>query len=230
MPRGVRTDRISERDLEVLEFIARFGVVPRQAVSVWADTRKAVTLARERRLRLAKLIELHPRLGPLGPFALATRVGLRACGRPELRPARLLLRRGLPSVPLRAARRPPGAGGGEGALRARDHGHRAPRPEAPLLDQASPRPRPPPRRPDPPRRRGSRGDRGRAHLEGARPPRLPDPLLAPCDPRAQGSRRPLLLLARDPRRGEAIHRASPRRGAGPGRAPERVLPAETVAR
>jgi hypothetical protein len=89
MPRGVRTDRISERDLQVLEFIARFGVVPREAVSIWADTRKAVTHARERRLRLVGLIEIHPRIGPHGPFAIATRAGLRLCGYPELHVARL---------------------------------------------------------------------------------------------------------------------------------------------
>ena len=88
MPRGVRTDRISQRDLEVLEFIARYGVVPRQAVAIWAGTGRAVTQARERRQRLAGLVELRPRLGSLGPFCLATRTGIRACGRSNLRPAR----------------------------------------------------------------------------------------------------------------------------------------------
>lgn len=38
MPGGKRTHRISERDLEVLEFIARYGVVPRSAVAMWAGT------------------------------------------------------------------------------------------------------------------------------------------------------------------------------------------------
>jgi hypothetical protein len=89
MPRGVRTDRISERDLEVLGFIARYGVVPRQAVSLWADPRRTVTQRRERRLRLAGLVELKPAFAAAGPFAIATRSGLRACGRAELRPARL---------------------------------------------------------------------------------------------------------------------------------------------
>jgi hypothetical protein len=45
-------------DLEVLEFIARQGVVPREAVAIWADTRRAVTAARERRLREAGLVEV----------------------------------------------------------------------------------------------------------------------------------------------------------------------------
>ncbi len=38
MPGGKRSDQISARDLEVLEFIARFGVVPRAAVATWAGT------------------------------------------------------------------------------------------------------------------------------------------------------------------------------------------------
>jgi hypothetical protein len=86
MPRGVRTDRISERDLQVLEFVARFGIVPRDAVALWADTGRAVTQARERRLRIAGLIYVLPRFGPSGPFVVATRAGIRACGRLELRP------------------------------------------------------------------------------------------------------------------------------------------------
>lgn len=50
MPGGRRTDRISQRDLEVLDFIARQGVVPREAVAIRAGTARAVTAARERRL------------------------------------------------------------------------------------------------------------------------------------------------------------------------------------
>ncbi len=80
-----------ERDLEVLEFIARFGVVPRFAVSVWAKTGRSVTLDRERRLREARLVVSHPPLDQTGPLLLATRTGLRLCGRTELRPARLSL-------------------------------------------------------------------------------------------------------------------------------------------
>jgi hypothetical protein len=77
--------------LEVLEFIGRFGLVPRSAVAVWAKTGRSVTLDRERRLREAGLIVSHPPLDRTGPLLVATRTGLRVCGRAELRPARLSL-------------------------------------------------------------------------------------------------------------------------------------------
>jgi hypothetical protein len=87
MPGGKRTDRISKRDLEVLEFIARFGVVPRSAVATWAGTKRTVTITRESRLRKAGLIE--PCVGIFGEGQLlrATRGGLRISGRPDLNPA-----------------------------------------------------------------------------------------------------------------------------------------------
>jgi len=84
MPGGKRTDRISERDLEVLEFVARFGTVPREVVALWAGTGKAVTAARERRLRLAGLVEVLPGVGDTGRLILCTREGLRAVFRGEL--------------------------------------------------------------------------------------------------------------------------------------------------
>jgi hypothetical protein len=87
LPRGKRTERISERDLEVLAFIARFGVVPRDAVASWAQTQRTVTQTRERRLREAGLLRVLPRFGEDGPILLATREGLGACGHLELRPA-----------------------------------------------------------------------------------------------------------------------------------------------
>jgi hypothetical protein len=89
VPGGKRTDHISTRDLEVLGFIARFGVVPRSAVAVWANTGRSVTIARERRLRKEGLIRVVRGYGHFGPLALCTRPGLRAAGRPELRPARV---------------------------------------------------------------------------------------------------------------------------------------------
>jgi hypothetical protein len=89
MPGGKRTDRISVRDLEVLEFIARFGVVPRSAVASWAGTARTVTIVRERRLREAGLIRVMRGYGDKGPVAYCTPAGLRACGRRELPPARL---------------------------------------------------------------------------------------------------------------------------------------------
>jgi hypothetical protein len=82
---GRRTDSISERDLEVLEFIARFGIVPRDAVAIWAGTKRTATLERERRLRISRLITVLPGLGATGRLTLPTRAGLAACGRPELR-------------------------------------------------------------------------------------------------------------------------------------------------
>jgi hypothetical protein len=87
MPGGKRTDRISQRDLEVLEFIARFGVVPRSAVAAWAGTRRTVTIARESRLREAGLIRALRGVGESGPLVACTVAGLRASGRPELRAA-----------------------------------------------------------------------------------------------------------------------------------------------
>jgi len=84
MPGGRRTDRISQRDLEVLEFVARFGVVSREAIAVWAGTARAVTAARERRLREAGLIEVLPGIGDTGRIVVCKRAGLRAVCREEL--------------------------------------------------------------------------------------------------------------------------------------------------
>jgi hypothetical protein len=82
---GKRTDAISRRDVEVLEFIARFGIAPRDAVSLWAGTRRTATLQRERRLRITGLVTTHPGIADTGRLILPTRTGLAACGRPELR-------------------------------------------------------------------------------------------------------------------------------------------------
>ncbi|MGA8745442.1 MAG: hypothetical protein WB507_06235 [Solirubrobacterales bacterium] len=84
MPGGKRTDHISQRDLEVLEFIARFGVVPRSAVATWAGTARTVTIVREGRLRKAELIRVTRGMGEGGPYAACTKAGLRASGRREL--------------------------------------------------------------------------------------------------------------------------------------------------
>jgi hypothetical protein len=94
MPRRRRKrgeERISEKDLEVLEFVARFGLVPRSAVAVRAKTGRSVTLDRERRLREGDLIEAHPAVLTPGALLTATRRGLRLCGREELRPQRYSL-------------------------------------------------------------------------------------------------------------------------------------------
>jgi|GEM_PF-874887 len=79
-----KTERITERDLEVLEFVARFGVIPRQVVAEWAETGRAVTAARERRLREAGLVEVLPGLGDSGRLVLCTCRGLQVVGREEL--------------------------------------------------------------------------------------------------------------------------------------------------
>jgi hypothetical protein len=93
MPGGKRTDRISKRDLEVLEFIARFGVVPRTAVATWAGTGRTVTITRERRLREAGLIEVSPGVGGSDRLLVCTKLGLRLAGRTDLRLARFSLQR-----------------------------------------------------------------------------------------------------------------------------------------
>lgn len=84
MPGERRTDRISQRDLEVLEFVARFGVVPREVVALRAETRRTVAATRERRLREAELVEVRPGFGDGTRVVLCTRMGLRAVLRGDL--------------------------------------------------------------------------------------------------------------------------------------------------
>lgn len=86
-----RTERISRRDVEVLEFVARFGVVSRHAVALWAGTAQSCTLARERRLREARLVEVRCGVWGEGKLLACTRAGLALCGRGELRPGRFSL-------------------------------------------------------------------------------------------------------------------------------------------
>jgi DNA-binding MarR family transcriptional regulator len=88
VPHGRRSERINERDLEVLEFLARFGTVPREVVARWAGCGRSVTYERERRLRAAGLIEVVRGPGESDRLLLATPAGRRACGRPELAAAR----------------------------------------------------------------------------------------------------------------------------------------------
>jgi hypothetical protein len=89
--KGEKGDKetISFRDLQVLDFICRFGVVNRSAVASWAGTGRSVTLDRERRLREAGLVDVHPPIGRSGPIVAATFRGLRLADRTELGPARL---------------------------------------------------------------------------------------------------------------------------------------------
>jgi hypothetical protein len=79
---------VSPRDIEVLGFIARYGVVPREAVATWAGTARTATIARETRLRRAGLLRLHRSFAG-APIAICTKAGLLASGHPELQTARL---------------------------------------------------------------------------------------------------------------------------------------------
>ncbi len=84
MPR--MTTAISERDLEVLDFVARFGLVPAQAVRVWAGTGETVSYGRERRWLANGLAEALEPINGSGRLLLCTRDGLRAVGREGLGP------------------------------------------------------------------------------------------------------------------------------------------------
>lgn len=86
-----RTERISRRDVEVLEFVARFGVVSREAVALWAGTAQTCTLSRERRLREAGLVEVRCGVWGEGKLLACTRAGLRLSGHGELQPGRFSL-------------------------------------------------------------------------------------------------------------------------------------------
>ncbi len=59
-------------------------MVPREVVALWAETRRAVTLDRERRLREAGLVKVLAGVGDSGRLVLCTREGLRAVSRDEL--------------------------------------------------------------------------------------------------------------------------------------------------
>lgn len=86
MPNGRRSDRINRPDLEALEFLARFGTVPREVLALRSGSGRTVAYERERRLRGAGLIEILR--GVDGRLLVATAAGRRACGRPELAAAR----------------------------------------------------------------------------------------------------------------------------------------------
>ena len=86
---GVRTDAISSRDLDVLELIARLGVIPRTVVLEWTgNSDPSNAYRRGRRLMEAGYVVACPRFADSGPVVRITRRGLRACGREELREPR----------------------------------------------------------------------------------------------------------------------------------------------
>jgi hypothetical protein len=77
---------INRRDLEALEFLARFGTVPREVLALRTGSGRSVSYERERRLRAAGLIDVLR--GAEGRLLVATAAGRRACGRRELAAAR----------------------------------------------------------------------------------------------------------------------------------------------
>lgn len=87
---GGEWGRLSARDVAVLEFVARFGVVPRGAVARREGTARSMTLRREKRLRDAGLLRVEKPLEG-DPYLLATALGLEVCGRGDLFPARIAL-------------------------------------------------------------------------------------------------------------------------------------------
>jgi hypothetical protein len=91
MPPTAKNGYISQRDVEVLGFIARFGVVPRSAVQLWAGTGRTATFSRERRLRDAALVEVRSGVWGKGRLLACTSAGLRVAGFGHLRPARFRL-------------------------------------------------------------------------------------------------------------------------------------------
>jgi hypothetical protein len=81
--------RITDRDLEVLEFVARFGLVPGSAAARWARTSRSVTYRREARWRAHGLVRVLPSVAGSGRLLTCTRDGLQAVSREGLRPARV---------------------------------------------------------------------------------------------------------------------------------------------
>jgi hypothetical protein len=80
------TTAISARDLEVLDFVARFGLVPSCAVAAWAGTGQSVSYAREGRWLSHALVSLLEPINGSGRLLTCTRDGLRAVGREALGP------------------------------------------------------------------------------------------------------------------------------------------------
>jgi hypothetical protein len=83
--------RITDRDLEVLEFVARFGLVSGAAVAHRAGTSRSVTYRRESRWREHGLVRVLPSVAGSGRLLTCTRQGLHAVGQEGLRPARVSL-------------------------------------------------------------------------------------------------------------------------------------------
>jgi hypothetical protein len=91
MPRA--TTAISERDLEVLAFVARFGLVPASAVAAWAGTSRTVSYSRERRWIANGLVDVLEPINGSGRLLACTRDGLRVVGMEALGPGYLSIGR-----------------------------------------------------------------------------------------------------------------------------------------
>jgi hypothetical protein len=87
MPRA--TTAISERDLEVLAFVARFGLVPAFAAAAWAGTGQTVSYAREARWLAHGLVDALEPINGSGRLLVCTSDGLRAVGLEALGPGRV---------------------------------------------------------------------------------------------------------------------------------------------
>jgi hypothetical protein len=90
-PVALARRRITQRDLEVLEFVARFGLLPGSAAARWAGTSRSVTYRREARWREHGLVRVLPSVAGSGRLLSCTREGLLAVGQEGLRPARVSL-------------------------------------------------------------------------------------------------------------------------------------------
>lgn len=84
MPRT--TSLISARDLEVLLFVARFGVVPSSAIAASAKTGQTVSYGRESRWIEHQLVRTLEPINGSGRLLVCTREGLRAVGLQGLGP------------------------------------------------------------------------------------------------------------------------------------------------
>ena len=155
MPRT--TSAISERDLEVLDFVARFGLVPSSAVGTWARTAQTVTYARQRRWVERGLVQLIEPINGSGRLLVCTREGLRAVGRDGLGTGRVSVGRRPHAIVVAQVGATLERDGHVGSQRARVGGDRGSGAPPPLLGRAERRTVSSPRSGSAQRRPGDRG-------------------------------------------------------------------------
>ena len=184
--------RITDRDLEVLEFVARFGLVPGGAAARWAGTSRSVTYRREARWREHGLVRVAALGGRVR--AAARPAPVRDCMRSARKGSAPLACRSVGSGTRRPWRGSPRSWSGwaSGCSASwRSWRSRAGRGAA-LLGRTLRRPLPPARpRPG----RGKDRGRGRTDPEGELAPRLDHAGMALGDRRGSPRRGPLPLLA-----------------------------------